>query len=67
MKAHIKHKKVRYNGLAKNRAQLFSLFELANLVIAEYEVRSFQEYSERITARMGHLRRIALPCLHGGW
>lgn len=28
------HKKVRYKGLAKNQAQLFSLFGLANLVIA---------------------------------
>ena len=30
-----KHKKVRYKGLAKNEAQLFSLFGLANLVIAK--------------------------------
>ena len=30
-----KHKKVRYKGLAKNEAQLFSLFALANLVIAK--------------------------------
>ena len=29
------HKKVRYKGLAKNEAQLFSLFALANLVIAK--------------------------------
>jgi IS5 family transposase len=29
------HKKVRYKGLAKNEAQLFSLFGLANLVIAK--------------------------------
>jgi len=29
------HRKVRYKGLAKNRAQLFSLFALANLVIAK--------------------------------
>jgi len=28
-------KKVRYKGLAKNEAQLFSLFGLANLVIAK--------------------------------
>ena len=28
-----RHKKVRYKGLAKNEAQLFSLFGLANLVI----------------------------------
>lgn len=29
------HKKVRYKGLAKNKAQLYSLFGLANLVIAK--------------------------------
>lgn len=29
------HKKARYKGLAKNQAQLFSLFGLANLVIAK--------------------------------
>lgn len=30
-----KHKKTRYKGLAKNEAQLFSLFGLANIVIAK--------------------------------
>ena len=30
-----RHKKVRYKGLAKNTAQLFSLFGLANLVLAK--------------------------------
>jgi IS5 family transposase len=30
-----RHKKVRYKGLAKNIEQLFSLFGLANLVIAK--------------------------------
>src|SRR5664280_753345 len=30
-----RHKKVRYKGLAKNQAQLYSLFGLANLVIAK--------------------------------
>jgi IS5 family transposase len=30
-----RHKKVRYKGLAKNQAQLFALFGLANLVIAK--------------------------------
>jgi IS5 family transposase len=29
------HKKARYKGLAKNTAQLYSLFGLANLVIAK--------------------------------
>lgn len=32
---HGRHRKVRYKGLAKNEAQLFSLFGLANLVIAK--------------------------------
>ena len=30
-----KHRKTRYRGLAKNTAQLYSLFALANLVIAK--------------------------------
>ncbi|NKI96834.1 IS5 family transposase [Rhizobacter sp. SG703] len=30
-----RHKKVRYKGLAKNEAQLFSLFGLANIVLAK--------------------------------
>lgn len=30
-----RHKKARYKGMAKNEAQLFSLFGLANLVIAK--------------------------------
>jgi IS5 family transposase len=30
-----RHKKVRYKGLAKNEAQLFSMFALANLLIAK--------------------------------
>ena len=30
-----RHKKLRYRGLAKNTAQLYSLFALANLVIAK--------------------------------
>lgn len=30
-----RHKKVRYKGLAKNQAQLFSLFGLASLAIAK--------------------------------
>jgi IS5 family transposase len=30
-----RHRKTRYRGLAKNHAQLFSLFGLANLVIAK--------------------------------
>jgi len=35
-----RHRKVRYKGLAKNTAQLFSLFALANLVIARNRSRS---------------------------
>jgi IS5 family transposase len=36
------HKKARYKGLAKNRAQLFSLFGLANLVIAKKRLLRLQ-------------------------
>jgi IS5 family transposase len=36
-----KHKKVRYKGLTKNNAQLFSLFGLANLVIAKKPLLAF--------------------------
>jgi IS5 family transposase len=35
-----KHKKARYRGLAKNEAQLFSLFGLANLVLARPRLRA---------------------------
>ena len=35
-----RHRKVRYKGLTKNTAQLFSLFGLANLVIARNLLRS---------------------------
>jgi IS5 family transposase len=35
-----RHRKVRYKGLFKNTAQLFSLFALANLVIARNRLRS---------------------------
>uniref|UniRef100_UPI001FC7D2F1 transposase n=1 Tax=Burkholderia cepacia TaxID=292 RepID=UPI001FC7D2F1 len=35
-----RHRKVRYKGLLKNTAQLFSLFALANLVIARNRLRS---------------------------
>jgi transposase, IS5 family len=33
-----RHKKFRYKGLAKNEAQLFSLFGLVNLVIAKRQL-----------------------------
>ena len=36
------HKKVRYKGLAKNQAELFSLFGLANLVIAKKQLLASQ-------------------------
>jgi IS5 family transposase len=36
-----RHKKARYKGLAKNEAQLFSLFGLANLVIAKRRLLAF--------------------------
>ncbi len=34
VKCLFKHRKTRYRGLAKNNAQLFTLFALANLVLA---------------------------------
>jgi IS5 family transposase len=37
-----RHKKTRYKGLAKNKAQLYSLFGLANLVIAKKRLMSMQ-------------------------
>lgn len=36
------HKKTRYKGLAKNTAQMFNLFGLANLVIAKKPLLAFQ-------------------------
>jgi transposase, IS5 family len=36
-----RHRKVRYKGLAKNKAQLFSLFGLASLVIAKKQLLAF--------------------------
>ena len=38
----LRHKKVRYKGLAKNEAQLFSLFGLANIVIAKRRLLDIQ-------------------------
>ena len=35
-----KHRKTRYRGLAKNEAQLFSLFALVNLVIARKRLQA---------------------------
>ena len=35
MKNLFKHKKARYRGLAKNAAQLLTLFGLANLMLAK--------------------------------
>lgn len=37
-----KHKKARYKGLAKNNAQMFTLFALANLVIAKKRLLRLQ-------------------------
>lgn len=37
----LRHKKVRYKGLAKNEVQLYSLFGLANLVIAKRALLAF--------------------------
>jgi IS5 family transposase len=35
-----KHRKARFRGLAKNQAQLFTLFGLANLVLAGWRLRA---------------------------
>ena len=37
------HRKVRYRGLANNEAQLFSLFGLANLVLAQRRMPALQD------------------------
>ena len=37
-----RHKKTRYKGLAKNEAQLYSLFGLANLVLAKKRLMALQ-------------------------
>jgi IS5 family transposase len=37
-----RHRKVRYRGLAKNRAQLHALFGLANIVIAKRQLMAMQ-------------------------
>jgi transposase, IS5 family len=39
-----RHRKTRYKGLAKNAAQLFSLFGLANLVIAKRRLMALNSY-----------------------
>ncbi|QOK93761.1 IS5 family transposase (plasmid) [Ralstonia pseudosolanacearum] len=41
------HRKVRYKGLAKNTAQLFSLFGLANLVLAKKQLLALPGNSPR--------------------
>nr|WP_249178727.1 transposase [Burkholderia vietnamiensis] len=40
IKSLFRHRKVRYKGLLKNTVRLFSLFVLANLVIARNRLRS---------------------------
>lgn len=35
------HRETRYRGMAKNNAQIFSLFGLANLLLARRGLRSF--------------------------
>ncbi len=39
-----RHRKTRYKGLAKNAAQLFSLFGLANLVIDKRRLMALNSY-----------------------
>jgi IS5 family transposase len=40
------HRKTRYKGLAKNAAQLFSLFGLANLVIAKRRLMALDSHGK---------------------
>ena len=58
-----RHKKTRYKGLAKNTAQLFSLFGLANLVIAK---RALLEapLEVRLECERQPLKRSEMP-VHG--
>jgi IS5 family transposase len=41
-----RHRKTRYKGLAKNAAQLFSLFGLANLVIAKRRLMALDSHGK---------------------
>ncbi len=41
IKNRFKHRKVRYRGLEKNTAQLFTLFAMANLLIAGIPERRY--------------------------
>jgi IS5 family transposase len=45
------HRKARYEGMAKNQGQLFSLFGLANLVIAKRSLLDLQARGASLTAR----------------
>ena len=49
-------KKVRYRGLAKNTAQLYTLFGLANLLIAK---RRLFAPSAQVRPEMGEMMKIA--------
>jgi IS5 family transposase len=40
VKCLFKHRKTRYRGLAKNSAQLFTLFDFANFVLARRFLRT---------------------------
>jgi IS5 family transposase len=42
IKNHFGHRKVRYRGIAKNEAHLFTLFGLANVVLAQRRLPGLQ-------------------------
>lgn len=52
IKSLFRHTKVRYEGPAKNQAQLFSLFGLANLVIAKRPLLAMQARGPSCTRKV---------------
>lgn len=60
-----RHRKTRRKGLAKNAAQLFSLFGLTDLVIAKRKLMTLDSYKTDapVLGRIGRLNRLAgLQC-----
>lgn len=59
-----RHRKVRYKGLAKNQAHLFSLFGLANLFGAKWQLLTIQARGasrKRQAARKGDRNMAEAP------
>ena len=67
MKCLFKHRKTRYRGLAKNNAQLFTLFGLANLVLARrYLGTAHPKLRLQYEERRGIATQIAVCSLGSG-